>query len=159
MRMHKNRVVLFEGIKQKLCNIEKLQPRGKQKARTILVVWHGLILHITAQLRVDKHGEETVVYQVSTHKAKPAEHVVFYKKRWPIEKMFRTVKQKFGLADCQARNLETQRNHVAAVLLAYSKIVAVQQKFKLKTPEDALRNVNLKAGAIFNFWSKMNTSI
>jgi len=159
MRMHSNRKVLFDGTQQNLKNIEKLQPRGKQKARTILAVWHDLILYITAQLRTDKHGTKTVVYQVSTHRAKPAEHVKFYKKRWPIEKMFRTIKQKFGLADCQARNLETQRNHVAAVLLAYSKIVAVQQKFKLKAPEDALRNVNLKNGAIFNYWSKMDISI
>lgn len=159
MRMHSNRKVLFDGINQNLNKIEKLQPRGKQKARTISVVWHGLNLYITAQLRVDKHGEETVVYQVSTQKSKSAQHVKFYKKRWPIEKMFRTIKQKFGLADCQARNLETQRNHVAAVFLAYSKIVAVQQKFKLKTPEDALRNVNSKNGPIFNYWNKMNVSI
>lgn len=159
MRMHSNRKVIFNGTHQNLKNIEKLQPRGKQKARTILAVWHDLILYITAQLRTDKHGIKTIVYQVSTYHEKPAEHVKVYKKRWPIEKMFRTVKQKFGLADCQARNLETQRNHVAAVLLAYARIVAVQQKFKLKTPEDALRNVNLKNGAIFNYWSKMNTSI
>ena len=70
--------------------------------------------------------------------------------------MFRKIKKKFGLADCQARNEETQKSHVGAVLLAYAKIVAVQQKFKLKTPEDAFRNVNLKTGPIFNYWNKMN---
>ena len=81
MRMHSNRKVIFNGTHQNLKNIEKLQPRGKQKARTILAVWHDLILYITAQLRTDKHGIKTIVYQVSTYHEKPAEHVKVYKKR------------------------------------------------------------------------------
>jgi len=50
-------------------------------ARTIQVVWHDIPLFITAQRRIDKHGEESIVYQASTYEAKPSEHVGNYKNR------------------------------------------------------------------------------
>lgn len=55
-----------------------------------------------------------------------------YKKRWPIEKMFRTIKQHLGLQECQSTKMDTQLNHAAAVLLAYSNIVFLQKKRQYK---------------------------
>ena len=61
-----------------------------------------------------------------------------YKKRWPIEKVFRTSKQVLGLGQAQTRKY--QRNHIAAVLLAYSLLVTEQKKQGYKNPEQAAKN-------------------
>ena len=158
-RIHNNRKVTFQNTHQLVKNIETLKPKGKQKSRTIKVVWHGLELYLTAQKRVDKKGKESIVYQVSTYFAKPSKHVKTYKKRWPIEKMFRTIKQHLGLQECQSRKMETQLNHAAAVLLAYSHVIIQQKKKKLKTPEEALRAAKLKKDIFFELCKPSKTTI
>jgi predicted nucleic acid-binding protein len=142
--MHKNRVVTYKGKEQSLKNIKELQPTGRQKARTILVTWHGLSVYITAQKRVDKHERITIVYQVSTYKDKPINHVKTYQTRWDIEKFFRTTKQKLGLQDCCSTKKATQLNHILSVFLAYSLVHLDQKRKKLASPEDALRALNRK---------------
>jgi hypothetical protein len=64
-RMHKNRSVEFKGQKIRINDIAWLQPRGRQKARTIWVTWHDLELYLTAERRIDKHGEESIVFLVA----------------------------------------------------------------------------------------------
>ena len=103
-----------------------------------------IILYIDNQKRINKKGEESIVYQVSTYFSKPSKHIKIYKKRWPIEKMFRTIKQHLGLQECQSTKIQTQLNHAAAVLLAYSNIIVQQKKKKFKTPEETLRAAKLK---------------
>ena len=158
-RIHNNRKVTFQKTHQLVKNIETLKPRGRQKSRTIKVLWHNLELYLTAQKRIDKKGKESIVYQVSTYFAKPSRHVKIYKKRWSIEKMFRTVKQHLGLQECQSRKMETQLNHAAAVLLAYSHIIVQQKKKKFKTPEEALRATKLKKDIFFELYKPSKTSI
>jgi hypothetical protein len=99
----------------------------------------GINLEITIVRRIDKKGNETIVFQAATHKALPLEHVAHYKKRWPIEKVIRTCKQHLGLQDCFSRVLQTQNDHVAAVFLAYSLTQVEMKKWHLKTPEQAIR--------------------
>ncbi len=106
-----------------------------------------------------KNGKESIVYQVSTYFAKPSKHVKTYKKRWPIEKMFRTTKQHLGLQECQSTKVETQLNHAAAVFLAYSYVVVQQKKKKFKTPEEALRAAKLKKECFFELCNPSNSSI
>lgn len=139
MRMAKNRTVWYKNQKQALSKIIDLQLKGKHKARTIQVIWHELSLYITAQKRVDKHDNETIVYQVSTYQAKPSKHVSIYKKRWPIEKMFRTTKQHLGLQDCFSTKMDVQLNHVTSVFLAYALLELERKVQKIKTPEDVIR--------------------
>lgn len=139
VRMHSNRKVEYKGQKIAIRDIKGLRPKGRQMARTIMVLWHGLTLHLTAQRRIDKHGQETIVYQASTYQAKPSEHVKDYKKRWPIEKVFRTSKQYLGLQECFSTNIDTQLNHVAAVFLAYSIVQWEMKKRKHLTPEKTIR--------------------
>lgn len=55
------------------------------------------MLDITAVRRIDKHGEESIVYQASTYREKPSEHIKNYKYRWPVEVFIRTTKQNIGL--------------------------------------------------------------
>jgi hypothetical protein len=138
-RMHSNRKVIYKGEIKKISEIEELQPKGRHMARTIHVLWHDIPLYITAERRIDKHGEESIVYQASTYKAKPSEHVNNYKNRWPIEKFNRTGKQSFGLQDCFSTKLETQMSHLSSVLVAYAIVQIEMKKQKILIPEDAIR--------------------
>lgn len=152
MRMHSNRKVEFKGKIEALKNIENLEPKGRHKARTIQVIWHGMTLYLTAHRRQDKHGDETIVYQISTFKAKPSKHVATYKKRWGIEKMFRTTKQSLGLADCYSLSLKTQTNHISSVLLTYALAQVAQKLYKLKNTETAIRWLKAQDSEELKFW-------
>jgi hypothetical protein len=139
MRMHSNRSIEYKDQILTLKKLATLQPKGRYKARTILINWHKLSLYVTAELRQDKHGEKSIVYLVSTFKAKPAKHVLTYKIRWFIEKTFRTVKQHLGLQHCASRSLQVQFQHVSAVLLAFAFAQVAQKLYKFETPEDSIR--------------------
>ena len=141
VRMHSNRRVEFRGTQHKIREIVCLQPRGRQMARTIKIKWHGLVLYLTAERRIDKHGEESIVFLAATYFALPKKYVQNYKERWPIEKFFRTGKQYLGIAECFSTNLETQRDHVAATMFAYA-IAQFEMKIrKFETPEQAIRAI------------------
>ncbi len=144
MRMHKNRRVEYNGKSVVISEIKKLIPVGRQMAKTIKVIWHEMRVYITAVKRIDKHNIESIVYQVSTYHASPDEHAQTYKKRWGVEKVFRTIKQYLGLEECFSRKLESHSDHVTAVFVAYSIAQLEMRKRKLDTPEDALRALKFK---------------
>lgn len=144
MRIHSNRKVTYKGQEIVLNKIESLRPRGRQMGRTISAKWHGLELYFTAQKRIDKHGVESIVFLVSSYQAAPREHISNYKKRWPIEKVFRTGKQSLGLQDCFSTSLETQLSHVACVLLAYALLQWQMKERKYSNPEDAIKALKRK---------------
>lgn len=139
MRMHSNRVVQYNGKSSKISDIKELIPKGRHMARTIQAIWHDIPLEITAQRRIDKHGEESIVYQAATYKASPSQHVAAYKNRWSIEKINRTTKQYVGLQECFSTKLDTQLQHVASVLLAYAFAQVEMKKQRLANPEEAIR--------------------
>ena len=162
MRMHSNRVVIFKGEKtsiKMLASRRKIQPKGRQMARTITALWHNIELEITIVRRIDKKGIETIVFQAATYKALPHEHALNYNKRWAIEKMIRTSKQQLGLQDCYSRSLETQHNHVATVLLSYALVQLDMKKYRFKTPEQAIRRFKKKnANALFRRIERIDQS-
>lgn len=139
MRVHSNRVVQYNGESTQIRNIKNLQPKGRHRARTIQVFWYDIPVDITADRRIDKHGEESVVYLISTYKTKPSLHVEQYKKRWVIEKMIRTTKQYLGLQECFSQLLDTQSQHVASVLLAYALVQIEQKQQKFDNPEQTIK--------------------
>ena len=141
VRMHSNRVVEYKGERTQIRNIKSLVPKGRHMARTIKAVWHGMSLDITAHRRIDRHGEETIVYQAATYEATPAKHVAVYKMRWPTEKLFRTTKQHLGLQECFSTKLDTQLKHVGSVFLAYAFAQLEMKQKKLGTSEDAIRSL------------------
>ena len=147
-RMHSTRVVEYKGEKIRVKDLLKkkgLCPKGRQMARTISVVWHGIDLELTIVRRFDKKGRESIVFQIATYKALPCEHVANYKKRWKVEELNRTTKQKIGLQECFSRSLETQHNHVAAVLLTYAFAQLERKLFRLDSAEQALRRFEVKS--------------
>ena len=147
MRMHSNRVVQYKDKRMSLKELafkEGVIPKGRQMARTITVIWHEMELEITVVRRIDKHDEESIVFQVATYKALPREHVTTYSCRWPVEKSIRTEKQRLGLQDCYSTSFEKQRNHVAAVFVSYA-LAQLEMKYgKLKNAEDAIRRLEVK---------------
>lgn len=144
VRMHSNRKVVFQGQCIRIRDIKDLIPKGRHMARTIKVLWHEIPLSITAQRRIDKHGVESIIYQAATFEAKPSKHVSIYKKRWAIEKMFRTTKQHLGLQDCYSLNIAIQMNHITSVFLAYA-LAQLERKYqKVSTPEEAIRGLKRK---------------
>ena len=141
MRMRSSCVVVYKGKKLSLKQLvleRNVRPKGRQTCRTVSVKWHNIDLEITIVRRIDKHGNESIVFQVATYKARPDAHVAHYQKRWAIEMIFRTSKQSLGLQECQSRSLQVQHNHVAAVLLAYAITQLEMKKRKLDTPEKAI---------------------
>jgi Transposase DDE domain len=141
VRMHSNRKVLYRGKLAVIKDISDLIPKGRQRSRTIHVLWHNLSLYITAFKRVNKHNEESIIYLASTYHTRPDEHVANYKRRWCIEKAFRTTKQNLGLQDCYSRQMELQLSHVAAVFLAYGIAQLELKSKKLLNAELAIRGL------------------
>jgi len=154
IRMRSNCSVLYKDEKVCIRDIKELRPKGRQMARTIRVMWHGMPLFITAQRRINKKNQESVVFQVSTFEAKPIRHVQIYKTRWNIEKMFRTTKQHLGLQECSARKMETQESHIASVFLAYALLQCDQKQQKLSTPEAALKAAERRKGIFLDRYIK-----
>lgn len=146
-RMHSSRVVYYKGKRVKIKDLLRrkgLRPKGRQMARTISVVWHGIDLELTIVRRFDKHDNESIVFQIATYKALPREHVANYQKRWSVETLNRTTKQEIGLEECFSRSLETQHNHAAAVLLAYALAQLNMKLHRLETPEQSIRQCKTK---------------
>ena len=146
-RMHSNRVIQYKGKRIKvrdLLHIKGLQPKGRQMARTISVIWHEIELELTIVRRFDKNGKESIVFQAATYKALPREHVANYAKRWAVEMINRTTKQELGLQECYSRKLETQKKHVAAVLLSYALAQLEMKWCRIDKPEQAVRRCKTK---------------
>jgi hypothetical protein len=139
VRMHSNRVVEHNGKKAVIRNMLLLKLNGLRLAHTIKVFWNGLWLFLTACRRIDKHGDETIVYQAANFEAQPRKHVQFYKNRWNTESLFRTTKQKLGLQECFSRKFDIQLRHMSAVLLAYSIAQLEAKKAHLEKPEDVIK--------------------
>lgn len=140
-RFHSNRIIYYDNQRSAVSEIKKLVPKGRQKSRTIKATWHSFNVFITAHRRIDKHENETIIYQLSTYKARPNQHVQTYKKRWHIEEFFRSTKQKLGLNDCQSISGITQLNHMSSVLLAYSMVQIEKKRLKIKTLEETIRRL------------------
>lgn len=139
IRLARNRKIIYNGTRLRVDEIKGFTPKGRQMARTIKAFWRNLDLFISAERRIDKYGNESIVYLASNYKALPSMHVKNYKKRWPIEKFFRTSKQHLGLQECFSTKMETQKNHIASVFLAYAIVQLEMKKRRLKKPEEAIR--------------------
>jgi len=121
MRMPNNRIIdLGNGTKVKLREVKALKLNRNERSKSVKLFWRGIPLYITAELRIDKNGERSVVYIASNWEAPSKLYIATYKSRWPIEMVFRTSKQSLGLQECSARQLRKQRAHVFAVFKAYT---------------------------------------
>jgi hypothetical protein len=151
MKMHANRTVTLEsGEKVALRDVFKGKLLRGRKWRTIRVTWHGLQLNITAFKRYNKHGECKIIYLVSNYQAASSVHAKAYTRRWNIEKFFRTAKQHLGLKECQSRKAHRQKNHIDNVFIAYTILQFLRRKWRLDTPEAALRRMKKRS---WDYWT------
>jgi hypothetical protein len=139
MRFHSNRVIECHGEKAPIREIQKLQLKGKAKARTKKGIWYELQLYFTSVKKISKTGRVIITYQVSNYTAFAQQHVQAYEYRWAIEKFFRTAKQHLGLNDCQAQTRKAQESHIFYVFFAYALAQIEKIQKRLKTPEQAIR--------------------
>ena len=138
-RAHSTRKVEINGTTAQLKKHKGMRLRRNEHCRTVKGWWHGIRLFFTTHKRINKNGEFDIVYQVSNIDTTAKEHVLIYKKRWPIEKMFRTAKQSLGLQDCYARSIEKQRAHVLLIFYAYALLQNEMLNLGLKSVEDVIR--------------------
>jgi hypothetical protein len=138
-RAHSTRVVEIDGTKAQLKKHKGARLRRNEHCRTVTGWWHGIKLFFTIHKRINKNGEFDVVYQVSNIETTAKEHVFIYKNRWPIEKMFRTMKQSLGLQDCCARSIEKQSAHILLTFYAYTLLQNEMFDLDLKSVEDVIR--------------------
>ena len=104
----------------------------------------GVLRYITASKRRKKNGDYETVYFVGNFR-KPANEILsLYAKRWNIEKLFRTTKQKLGLQDSQARSLDRQKVHILSSLVAFAIADTIKVFEKLDSPDQVIRAIRSK---------------
>jgi len=91
----------------------------------------------------------------------PEQIVTLYGHRWPIEEVFRFLKEQLHLEGCQARSKTAQETHLASCVLAYLLIQKEQQNTSDRTmyaiKEDWLLNRRLGNNRI-NHYAKVLTA-
>ena len=99
----------------------------------------------------DKKGAKQVVFVVSNmENFTPKQRILAYALRWPIEKMFRTVKQSLGIQDCQSVNEQKQRAHILATFLAFTELEIQKIAKRKKSPEQVLKIIKLQNNVKIN---------
>ena len=70
-----------------------------------------------SEVTIAKHGKN--YFATNDHSLDSAGIRALYKKRWPIEEVFRFLHSKLGMDDCQARSAKAQANHIALCMVAH----------------------------------------
>jgi len=121
IRMPSNRRIVIDGIDETLKKHPTLKLIRNERYKKAQGYYKGIPVIIIAHKRKGKNNTKQVVFIVSNIQGLSAkEHVEAYACRWPIEKMFRTAKQKFGLENCQCIPDEKHEAHISFVLLAFT---------------------------------------
>ena len=139
MRIAKSRVVKFNGISAQLKNHPALKLWRNQREKMISAQLGEDTYFFTAHKRKARNGGWETVYIVSDMNLSAKGQVAAYNLRWPIEKMIRTTKQKFGATQCQVISASKQRAHILAGFFAYA-ILNVAENDKQKNSVDATVN-------------------
>lgn len=138
MRIARNRVIkLADGTRVQLQQCQSLKLKRNEREKTIVAELYGQLYFFTSQKRKkrDNLGWETV-FLVSNMDLPAKEQVAAYDLRWPMEKMIRTTKQKFGATQCQAVESAKQQAHIMAGFLTYGILSLIKNDKKQQTVDD-----------------------
>ena len=141
MRFHSNKKVVIGWQEAQIRNHKRIKISTKKNARAVTGYYKGEVVYLVAFKRKEKSGKIKIVYLVTSEKEAPKKTIAAYKKRWGIEKVFRTTKQHLGLRDCQARSASKQEAHIFAVFVAYSFLEIQKLKHRAKNPEQILHKI------------------
>ena len=140
MRIPRTRCITTkDGKRMQLQHCPGLKLMRNAREKTVQAELYGDIYSFTAHKRQCKRGGWEVVFLVSNMDLMAKEQVAAFNLRWPMEKINRTTKQKFGTTQCQALQASKQRAHIMACFLAHS-ILEVAQNDKQKNSVDEVVN-------------------
>jgi len=136
MRIARNRKVkLPDGTRIQLQQYLRLN--RNERTKMIKAELYGATYFFTACKRKKKDGNSwETVYIVSNMDLPAKEQAAAYELRWPVEKMNRTTKQKFGTTECQAIQVSKQRAHIMAAFLAYSILGSLKIDYKSQSVDE-----------------------
>jgi hypothetical protein len=141
MRFHSNKKVVINGHIAQIRKHDHIRISSNKKARLVNGYYKGEPIFIVAFKRKEKKGNVKIVYLVTSEKETPRKTINAYKKRWGIEKVFRTTKQHLGLRDCQARSAAKQETHILAVFVVFAFLEIQKINLKAKNPEQILHKI------------------
>ena len=141
MRFHSNKKVVIGGIEAQVRKHKRIKISSNKKGRIVKGYYKGAEVFIVAFRREEKNGKIKIVYLVTSEWTAPKRTINAYKKRWGIEKVFRTTKQHLGLRDCQARSASKQEAHIFAVFVTYAFLSIQKINHKTKNPEQILHKI------------------
>lgn len=140
-RMHANRVVEIENNKQQLKKHRALKPSKNAKAKMQIGKWKDMELYFTCVRMKVKNADPAFVFLVANWQESAKDYVAIYKERWPIEKFFRTSKQKLGLAQCQSTSIDKQKAHIFSVFVAFTRMAKKTLHSKLISVDDSINQL------------------
>lgn len=140
-----NRRVIIDGIDAPLKTHPSLKLIRNEKYKTKFGYYKGIPANFMAHKRKGSGKSKQVVFIISNIKElSPKEHVNLYAKRWSIEKMFRTLKQSFGIRECQSTNIKKQEAHIYATCLAFVELEKIKIDKKKKSVEQVLYKIRFQ---------------
>ena len=141
MRFHSNKKVVINGNEAQLRKHDDIKMSSRKKGRLVKGYYKRLEVFIVAFKRKEKSGKIKLIYLVTSENDSPKKMINTYKKRWAIEKVFRTTKQHLGLRDCQARSAAKQEVHIFAVLVAFTFLEIQKINHRARNPEQILHKM------------------
>jgi hypothetical protein len=144
MRIPRNRKIKIDGNLVQLQDCPELKLVRNERSKTIKAELYEDTYCFTSQKRKKCNGGWEVVFIVSNMNLEAKEQIAAYDLRWPMEKMIRTTKQKFGAMQCQAISAEKQRAHILAGFLTYA-VTDLVKNDKKKQSVDEVVNIIRKS--------------
>lgn len=141
MRFHSNKRVVIHGKEEQLRKHDGIKISNRKKGRVVSGFYKEIPVFIVAFKRKEKSGKIKHVYLVTSENDSPKKMISIYKKRWAIEKVFRTAKQHLGLKDCQAQSAAKQETHIFAVFAIFAFLEIQKINFRAKNPEQILHKI------------------
>jgi hypothetical protein len=147
MRFNSNKKIVINKKEAQVRNHGLIKISSKRKRRAVRGFYKGIPVYIVAFKRKERSGKIRLVYLVTSEKESPKKTIQTYRKRWNVEKFFRTGKQHLGLRDCQALSAVKQEAHIFAVFVIYAWLQIQKFNRKTKNPEQILHKIRKqKAG-------------
>lgn len=145
MRIQSNRkITTGDGTSVQLKKHPALSFKKNQRYITIKAHYKDIPCFITAHKRTGKNGSHQIVYIISNMDLAPIQQVKSYSIRWGIEKMFRTLKQSFGISQCQSTSHLKQTNHIFSCFILFFIFDQLKIYKRKKSPEEIIRPYRLQ---------------
>lgn len=145
IRMPSRRKICVDNVETFIGDIPCFQLVRNEKYKMVKGRYKEIESYFTIHKRKGKRGKKQTVYIVSNlENLTPKQHVLAYSKRWPIEKMHRTLKQHLGVHQCQCVSQKKQRAHIFATFLAFVKLEKLKFYKQQKSPEAVLHKIRIQ---------------